>query len=64
MTSPFVPSSFMYGDAPQGGGLMPMVIAGRNPSNTIDKQYTAGYLWLSSLENSLIYLNILIHLQR
>jgi len=40
----------MYGDAPQGGGLMPMVIAGRNPSNTIDKQYTAGYLWLSSLD--------------
>jgi len=50
MTSPFVPSSFMYGDAPQGGALMPMIVAGRIPSDTIDKQYQSGYLWLSSLD--------------
>jgi len=50
MSSPFVPSSFSYNDAPQGGALMPMIIAGRNPSNTIDKQYAAGYFWLSSLD--------------
>src|SRR5579859_3683333 len=49
MTSPFVPSSFMYGDLPQGGQLVPMVVAARNPSNTVDTQYAAGYLWLSSL---------------
>ena len=47
MTSPFIPSSFTYGDAPQGGNVMPMIIAGRNPSNTTDSQYDAGYLWLS-----------------
>jgi hypothetical protein len=29
---------------------MPMIIAARNPSNTIDKNYAAGYLWLSSLD--------------
>lgn len=50
MTSPFVVSPVGYGDIPQGGQLMPMVIAARNPSNTIDKQYAAGYLWLSSLD--------------
>jgi len=50
MSSPFLPSSFTYNDAPQGGALMPMIIAGRNPSNTTDKQYAAGYLWLSSLD--------------
>lgn len=49
MSSPFVPASFMYGDLPQGGTLVPMVIANRNPSNTTDKQYAAGYLWLSQL---------------
>jgi len=49
MTSPFVPSSFTYGDAPQGGVVMPMIIASRNPSNTIDKQFSAGYWWLSAL---------------
>jgi hypothetical protein len=27
-----------------------MIIASRNPSNTTDKQYAAGYLWLSSLD--------------
>lgn len=48
MTSPFIPNSFTYGDAPAGGAVMPMVIAGRNPSNSIDTQYEAGYLWLSS----------------
>ncbi len=50
MTSPFIPCSFSYGDAPAGGSVMPMVIAGRDPSDTIDKQYQAGYLWLSSLD--------------
>jgi hypothetical protein len=39
----------MYGDLPQGGQLAPMVLAARHPSNTIDKQYNAGYFWLSSL---------------
>lgn len=50
MASPFVPQSFMYGDMPQGGQLAPIVIAPRNPSNTVDKQYAAGYFWLSSLD--------------
>lgn len=50
MTSPFIPNSFTYGDAPQGGVVMPMIIAGRDPSNTTDSQYAAGYLWLSSLD--------------
>lgn len=50
MSSPFVPQSFMYGDLPQGGALTPIVVAARNPSNTVDKQYAAGYLWLSSLD--------------
>jgi len=49
MTSPFIPNSFTYGDAPQGGAVMPMVIAGRDPSDTIDRQYDAGYLWLSAI---------------
>jgi len=49
MTSPFIPNSFTYGDAPQGGSVMPMVIAGRDPSDTIDRQYDAGYLWLSAI---------------
>lgn len=49
MSSPFIPNSFTYGDAPQGGVLMPMIIANRNPSNSIDKQYSAGYWWLSQL---------------
>jgi len=50
MTSPFIPNSFTYGDAPQGGQVMPMVIAGRNPSDSTDSNYAAGYLWLSSLD--------------
>jgi hypothetical protein len=49
MTSPFIPSSFTYGDSPAGGLVMPMVIAGRDPSNASDTQYDAGYLWLSAL---------------
>ena len=52
MTSPFIPSSFTYGDAPQGGNVMPMIIAGRNPSDTIDTQYDSGYFWLSALNLS------------
>src|SRR6185436_18985080 len=50
MTSPFIPCSFTYGDAPQGGAVMPMIVAGRNPSDTTDSNYAAGYLWLSSLD--------------
>lgn len=50
MSSPFVPSPFTYGDLPQGGVLTPMVVSPRAPSNTIDIQYTAGYLWLDSLD--------------
>ena len=50
MTSPFVPQNFMYGDLPQGGQLTPMVVSARAPSNTSDKQYAAGYFWLSSLD--------------
>jgi hypothetical protein len=49
MTSPFIPCSFTYGDAPQGGQVMPMIIAGRDPSNVTDKNYASGYLWLSDL---------------
>ena len=49
MTSPFIPSSFTYGDAPQGGVLMPMIIAAVNPSNTVNTQYASGYFWLSDL---------------
>jgi len=49
MTSPFIPSSFTYGDAPQGGQVMPMIIASRNPSNIIDTQYASGYWWLSDI---------------
>ena len=50
MSSPFVVSPISYGDLPQGGVLTPMVVAARAPSNTIDIQYTAGYLWLDSLD--------------
>ena len=49
MTSPFIPNSFTYSDAPQGGVVMPMIIAGRNPSNSnvSDSQYASGYFWLA-----------------
>jgi hypothetical protein len=50
MTSPFLPSPFSYNDSPQGGQPMPMIIAKRAPSDTIDKQYASGYLWLSDLQ--------------
>lgn len=50
MSSPFLPSPIAYTDFPQGGNATPIIIAGRNPSNAIDVQYTAGYLWLSSLD--------------
>ncbi len=49
MTSPFLPCPFTYGDAPQGGSVMPMIIAGRDPSNTTDVNYASGYTWLSDL---------------
>lgn len=50
MSSPMIPSPVSYNDLPQGGILAPIVVAGRNPSNTTDKQYQAGYFWLSSLD--------------
>lgn len=49
MTSPFLPCPFTYGDSPNGGQVMPMVIAGRNPSNSIDITYPPGFLWLSDV---------------
>ncbi len=55
MSSPMIPSPFIYGDIPAGGQFAPQIIAARQPSNTIDKQYSAGYLWLSSLD--MYYLN-------
>jgi len=50
MSSPIIPNSFSYNDFPQGGSSMPMIIAGRDPSDTTDAQYAAGYTWLSSLD--------------
>jgi hypothetical protein len=47
MTSPMIPCPLQYNDAPQGGVLMPTILAGRNASNTIDINYGSGYLWLS-----------------
>lgn len=52
MSSPMIPSPVQYNDLPQGGTLVPMIIASRNPSNTIDTQYSAGYFWLSDLSLS------------
>lgn len=49
MTSPFIPCSFTYGDSPSGGSVMPMVVAGRAPSDSSDINYPSGYLWLSDL---------------
>src|SRR5690349_12216209 len=49
MSSPLLPSPFQYNDLPQGGALMPMIVAKRDPSDNIDKQYASGYLWLSDL---------------
>lgn len=43
MTSPFVVSPISYGDAPQGGVVMPMIITDRDPT-TADK-YDVGYFW-------------------
>jgi hypothetical protein len=47
MTSPMIPCPLQYNDAPQGGVVMPTILAGRNPSNTIDVNYSSAYLWLS-----------------
>src|SRR5690606_33741288 len=43
MTSPFVVSPISYGDAPQGGVVMPMIIADRDP--TVADKYDVGYFW-------------------
>lgn len=45
--NPFIPCPFTYGDMPQGGQVAPLVVAARDPSNTIDKNYSPGYFWLS-----------------
>lgn len=55
MSSPLIPSPISYGDIPAGGSYALMVVAARAPSNTIDKQYPAGYFWLSSRD--MYYLN-------
>ena len=51
MSSPFIPCPFSYSDCPQGGVLMPMIVASRNPSDTQDAQYASGYFWLSDLSS-------------
>lgn len=48
MTSPFIPCPFQYNDAPQGGSVMPTIIANRDPTAT-DTDYSPGYTWLSDL---------------
>ncbi len=45
MTSPFVPCSFTYGDAVNGGQVMPTVIASRDP--TVNDKYEIGYQWVN-----------------
>lgn len=50
MSSPLIPSPVSYGDIPSGASYGLMVIAPRRPSNTIDKQYSAGTWWVSSLD--------------
>lgn len=54
MSSPFLPSPVTYLDFPAGGVPAPLIIAARVPSNTIDKQYSAGYFWLCSRDMSTI----------
>lgn len=44
-SSPFVPSSFTYGDLPYGGSLTPIILANRVPTST--DIYPQSYLWLS-----------------
>lgn len=48
MSSPLLPCPFSYGDLPQGGAIMPMIIASRDPTAQ-DINYLSGYLWLSDL---------------
>lgn len=50
MTSPFLPSSFTYGDAPNGGVVMPTVVATRDPGN--NDKYEIGYQWINSSNDS------------
>lgn len=50
MSSPLVVSPVAYGDIPSGASFALEFIAARHPSNTIDKQFTAGTYWLSSLD--------------
>lgn len=47
--NPFIASPTSYGDLPQGGAILPVVIAGRDPSNVTDRNYQPGYLWLSDI---------------
>lgn len=44
-SSPFIPSSFTYGDLPYGGSLTPIIMAPRVPAST--DILPQGYLWLS-----------------
>lgn len=50
VSSPFIPCPLTYTDFPAGGSAAPLIIAGRDPSDTQDKLYPAGYLWLSNIE--------------
>lgn len=50
MTSPLLPCSFMYGDAPNGGVIMPTVVAQRDPGN--NDKYDVGYQWINSANDS------------
>lgn len=45
MTSPFIPNSFTYGDAPGGGVVMPTIIAERDPGN--NDKLDIGYNWVN-----------------
>jgi hypothetical protein len=47
MTSPFIPSSFIYGDSPSGAAIETIQVASRAP-NSNDNQYSPGTLWLNA----------------
>jgi len=50
MTSPFIVSPISYGDSPNGGVVMPTVIATRDPGN--NDKYEIGYQWINKSNNS------------
>lgn len=47
MVSPFIPSSFVYGDSPSGAQVETIQVASRAPTSA-DNQYVPGTLWLSA----------------